>query len=248
MEHIEEELLIEYLDSGVITPEHKAHLAECTICQKQLADLREVIDMMDGMGDVPVPDAVQFQISTAIAEEIARENQSSGFHWWQVAAGVALLIVGFAVGKLSVKDQTAEIIALQSQVDILKEVSMVNALQTSSASERLQVVNRIESEKPASSQKLLNSLFQTLNTDESPNVRYAAAQALVRFMNEEAVRVRMAESLELQSDPLIQISLISILTEAQEKHAIKPLRKILGQETINPEVKKQAQIALDILI
>ena len=248
MEHIEEEFLIEYLDSGVITPEHKAHLAECTICQKQLADLREVIDTMDGMGDVPVPDAVQFQISTAIAEEIARENQSSGFHWWQVAAAVALLMVGFAVGKLSVKDQTAEIIALQSQVDILKEVSMVNALQTSSASERLQVVNRIESEKPASSQKLLNSLFQTLNTDESPNVRYAAAQALVRFMNEEAVRVRVAESLELQSDPLIQISLISILTEAQEKHAIKPLRKILGQETINPEVKKQAQIALDILI
>ena len=81
-----------------------------------------------------------------------------------------------------------------------------------------------------------------------PNVRYAAAQALARFIDEEDVRLRMAESLEEQTDPLIQISLISILTEAQEKHAIKPLKKILDQDSINMDVKRQADIALEILI
>ena len=60
--------------------------------------------------------------------------------------------------------------------------------------------------------------------------------------------MRMAESLEEQTDPLIQISLISILTEAQEKHAIKPLKKILDQDSINMDVKRQADIALEILI
>ena len=124
---------------------------------------------------------------------------------------------------------------------------MMNTLQPSSASERLQVVNMIEAEKPAYSEKLLNSLFTTLNTDESPNVRYAAAQALVRFMDQKDVAIRMAESLEQQTDPLIQISLISILMEAQEKHAIKPLKKLLEQDSINTDVKKQAKIALDII-
>ncbi|WP_421874265.1 hypothetical protein [Marinoscillum sp.] len=248
MRHITEEEIIEYLETGELEQELSHHLNTCEDCSSELEQYQQVIKTMDQMEEVPVPDAVQFQVSTAIAEEVAKENRSGSFAWWQVAAAVALLVLGFSIGKFSADDQSEELVALKAQLEILKEVSMVNALNPASASERLQVVNRIESEKPVYSEKLLSSLFKTLNTDESPNVRYAAAQALVRFMDQETVRTRMAESLEIQTDPLIQISLISILAEAQEKQAVKPLRHLLDQESTNPEVKKQAKIALDILI
>lgn len=247
MRHITEEEIIEYLETGTLSEELKDHLLACESCQKLQQEFMEVISTMDSIGEKKVPDLVQLDIAQAVAVEIVKEQPGGGFQLWQVAAAVALLVVGFAIGKLSVDDRSDEILALQSQVEVLKEVSMVNALNPSSASERLQVVNKIETAKTASSEKLLNTLFQTLNTDESPNVRYAAAQALVRFMNQQDVRLRMAKSLELQTDPLIQIALISILMEAQEKHAIKPLKKILEQDSINSDVKRQAKIALDIL-
>ena len=248
MRHITEEELIEFLESGALEEELQSHLEECEACQQLKSELEVVMTTMSGIGHKPVPDLVQLDIAQAVAEEIAKENNRGGFQIWYVAAAVALLVVGFFAGKLSVEDRSAEILALQSQVDVLKEVSLMNTLKTSTASERLQVVNQIETGTSKSSTKLLNSLFLTLNTDESPNVRYAAAQALARFIDEEDVRLRMAESLEEQTDPLIQISLISILTEAQEKHAIKPLKKILDQDSINMDVKRQAEIALEILI
>ncbi|MBR10519.1 MAG: hypothetical protein CMP48_22900 [Rickettsiales bacterium] len=248
MRHITEEELIEFLESGALEEELQSHLEECEACQLLKSELEVVMTTMSGIGHKPVPDLVQLDIAQAVAEEIAKENNRGGFQIWYVAAAVALLVVGFFAGKLSVEDRSAEILALQSQVDVLKEVSLMNTLKTSTASERLQVVNQIETGTSKSSTKLLNSLFLTLNTDESPNVRYAAAQALARFIDEEDVRLRMAESLEEQTDPLIQISLISILTEAQEKHAIKPLKKILDQDSINMDVKRQAEIALEILI
>ena len=247
MRHITEEEIIEFLETGALSSELKEHLADCESCQELQREYEEVISTMDSIGEKKVPDMVQLDIAQAVAEEISKEKSGGGFQIWQIAAAVALLIVGFYAGKLTTDDRSDEIIALQSQVDVLKEVSMMNTLQPSSASERLQVVNMIEAEKPAYSEKLLNSLFTTLNTDESPNVRYAAAQALVRFMDQKDVAIRMAESLEQQTDPLIQISLISILMEAQEKHAIKPLKKLLEQDSINTDVKKQAKIALDII-
>ncbi|WP_258100032.1 HEAT repeat domain-containing protein [Marinoscillum pacificum] len=247
MRHITEEEIIEFLETGALSSELKEHLADCESCQKLQHEFEEVISTMDSIGEKKVPDMVQLDIAQAVAKEISKERSRGGFQIWQIAAAVALLIVGFYAGKLTTDDRSDEIIALQSQVDVLKEVSMMNTLQPSSASERLQVVNMIEAEKPAYSEKLLNSLFTTLNTDESPNVRYAAAQALVRFMDQQDVAMRMAESLEQQTDPLIQISLISILMEAQEKHAIKPLKKLLEQDSINTDVKKQAKIALDII-
>ena len=247
MRHITEEELIEFLESGALEEELQSHLEECEACQLLKSELEVVMTTMSGIGHKPVPDLVQLDIAQAVAEEIAKENNRGGFQIWYVAAAVALLVVGFFAGKFSVDDRSGEILALQSQVDVLKEVSLMNTLKTSTASERLQVVNQIETGTSKSSTKLLNSLFLTLNTDESPNVRYAAAQALARFIDEEDARLRMAESLEEQTDPLIQISLISILTEAQEKHAIRPLKKILDQDSINIEVKKQAKIALEIL-
>lgn len=244
MNHLTEEEIIEYIESGMQDAESHAHIEKCEMCQKQLAEYREVIQLMEESEEVTPPSSIGLEISRAIAEE---STPKSSFQYWQIAAAVALLVVGYFGGKLSVEDRRGEILALESQVEVLKEVAMTNALHNSSASERLQVVNRIEATEPVTSKNLVKTLLKTLNTDESPNVRYAAAQALARFADDAEVRKELALSLELQNDALIQIALISILMEAQEKHAIRPLKKMLDEEHISPEVKRQAQIALDVL-
>jgi HEAT repeat protein len=108
-------------------------------------------------------------------------------------------------------------------------------------------VNRIE-EKATINAELLATLVNTLNSDESPNVRYAALQALTNYMDQDQVRYELVKSLESQTDPLIQISLITIMIEAQEKSARVPMKKLIEDEQTLQEVKDQAAIALKILV
>ena len=67
-------------------------------------------------------------------------------------------------------------------------------------------------------------------------------------MDIDEVRYELVKSLEEQTDPLIQISLIVILVEAQEKSATVPMRKLIDAEETLPQVKEQAELALKVLI
>ncbi|WP_421891932.1 hypothetical protein [Marinoscillum sp.] len=246
MAHLTDEDLVTYLE-GERSAESEEHLRLCDSCQSRLKEMEEILSLMENTRQVDPPASIAWNVAAAVRQERTKQTPARTIAFWQIAAAVALLVVGFAMGQWSVTDHREEVIALRSQVDLLKEMSMINALQTSTASQRLQVVNRIEEEKSGASDQLVATLMKTLNTDESPNVRYAAAQALARFTDQEQVRLELSKSLEYQSDPLIQIALISILMEAQERNAVRPLRKLLDAEGTSPEVKQQAKVALEIL-
>ena len=166
--------------------------------------------------------------------------------WMQIAAAVAHLIIGFGAGKFSGDESSNELALLKDEIQSLREVTLTSTLQRHSASERILAVNRIE-QKTALNLELISTLISTLNSDESPNVRYAALQALEKFISEKEVRAELVKSLEAQTDPLIQISLITILVNAEERSAIAPLRDIVEDEDISPEVKKQAEVAIQVL-
>lgn len=248
MEHLTEEQIIEYLESGAEDLQIIEHLENCNRCKQEVKQTEELMLLMkNSLEYYKVPGQIAEQLSEEIHREMNAEKKTRP--WFQVAAAVALLIVGFGVGKWSVPDRSAEVLALESQVNLLKEMSMISVLNRPSASQRIQAVNQINEEtNNGSNETVINTLIKTLNTDESPNVRYQAAQALKRFSDQEMVRLSLAKSLERQIDPLIQIALISILLESQEKNAVRPLRRILERENTSPEVKKQAEIALEILI
>jgi len=123
---------------------------------------------------------------------------------------------------------------------------MAGSLKRYSASDRIFAVNQIETTNDVSPE-LLATLVNTLNSDESPNVRYAALQALTNYLDIDEVRYELVKSLESQNDPLIQISLIAVLVEAQEKSARAPIKKLIDTEETLPEVKEQAEIALKVL-
>lgn len=247
--HLTEEELITYLEAGKKDQAVTDHLVSCRSCQNMAAELQEIMQVVDQSPEAEPPPGVRWAFDAALeAEKLTLDKASSGFAYWQIAAAGALLVVGFFAGKLSAPDQSEKVIALQSQVELLKELSMVNTLQSHTASERIKAVNMIEEDKsPRASEKLIKTLVLTLNTDESPNVRYAAAQALNRFTGQESVRLALSESLERQDDPLIQILLISMLVEAQEKTAIKPIKDLMERDSVTPEVKKQAKVAIEIL-
>ena len=217
---------------------------EDKLIEERISELKEVLQAIGQSQESDVPAHIAMNVQQAIFDE---QNKSKGISWLQIAASVSILIVGFAIGKLSDHNSTSELAALRSEINELKEVTLTSALQQYTASERIMAVNQIQSTKEAINPELVSTLINTLNSDESPNVRYAALQALEKYVDYTDVRSELVKSLESQQDPLIQISLITILVEAEERSAIAPLKDIINNEDVSPEVKQQADVAIQVL-
>ncbi len=220
-------------------------LSEDADLKKRYNELKEILETVDGAQSVEVPSHIKMNFQEAIQAE--KSKQSSQFSWMHVAAAITILIVGFGLGRFSEKSNASELASLKSEIESLKEVTLTSALQQYSASERIMAVNQIEASTPDVNPELVATLINTLNADESPNVRYAALQAVAKYIDNEDVRAQLVKSLESQKDALIQISLITILVEAEERSAIAPLKDIIDNEEISPEVKQQAEIAIQVL-
>ena len=208
-------------------------------------ELKEMLGIIENVQEVEVPPHIQANFQQALINEKISGNRSN-WSWMQIAASVALLIVGFSIGKLSGGNSNDELALLKEEIQSLREVTLTSTLQRHSASERIMAVSQIE-EKSTLNMELISTLITTLNSDESPNVRYAALQALEKFIGESEVRAELVKSLESQTDPLIQISLISILVKAEERSAIAPLKDIIKNKEVSPEVKQQAEVAIQVL-
>jgi hypothetical protein len=187
-----------------------------------------------------------------IATVPTRKILSTQFRWgFSIAASIGFLIIGFLGGKLYDSFQAqfsrTEIAALRNDVKEMKQLVMLSMLEKQSPSERIKAVNYAEefSEPDA---KVVSALVSTLNTDDNVNVRLAAANALARFANAKPARDALIESLEIQTDPIIQISLINLMVDLEEKRAIAPLKKLLNNKNTTQVVKEEVRKGLGTLI
>jgi hypothetical protein len=76
----------------------------------------------------------------------------------------------------------------------------------------------------------------------------AAAYALTKFTGIQSVRDSLVKSLSIQTDPIVQVTLINILVELKEKSALKPIEQIISSDKTIKEVKKVAENGVKLLI
>lgn len=87
---------------------------------------------------------------------------------------------------------------------------------------------------------IVDALVKTMNTDPSTNVRLAALDALGKFSKETYVKKKLVASLEKQKDPMVQISLIELLTRMRESSILKELDKLVSDGNTMDAVKDRA--------
>ncbi|RYU93345.1 HEAT repeat domain-containing protein [Emticicia agri] len=158
----------------------------------------------------------------------------------RIAAGLALLIGGFAVG-YAYNNRGGEITIIESKPEtVMKQSLQFEQVSLKSASERIEAVNQSLKLK-ALDQDLTQLLINTLNFDDNVNVRLAAAQALARFEDEPLVREGLIQSLKIQTDPNIQITLIELLVMMKEKRASQTLEQLSQDGNVMDVVRMKAQ-------
>ncbi|MGB8492297.1 MAG: zf-HC2 domain-containing protein [Bacteroidales bacterium] len=259
--------MIDYLDNKLESGQKamiEKHLETCEACLDQLRDFQELLGLIADEEPVMPDDSIKVNFYHMLHNELKRNEEagnafsgSSAKKWdlrytYMIAAGIALLICGSFIGMLifsglSDRNRKSEIVQLRSEVNDLKKTVMFTMLKDGSSSYRIEAVGyayKID----APDQNLIEALVETLDNDKNVNVRLAAAYALEKFQNMASVRTSLVNSLTVQTDPILQVTLINILVGMQEKSAIVPIEKIISNDRTLPAVRNVAEERVRMLI
>ena len=244
--------------------EIEKHLETCERCLDELNESQQILNLFSKDEMVKPDDSLRINFYHMLHSEMKKSEEKSRImeyktvipwynnSWYRVAAGIALLICGTFIGLLmhagfSNSYTSNELKRLQSEVTDLKKTAMFTMLKEESSSDRIQAVRYVE-EIDNPDQNMIEVLVKTLNSDKNVNVRMAAAYALSKFADRQAVCDSLVKSLSLQSDPILQVTLINILVERKEKSALRPIQEIIANKRTLKEVRAVAENSLRVLI
>jgi hypothetical protein len=262
-----ENLMLDYLDNKLdskLNQDIEKHLENCERCLDEFTHLHKMLQRIDS-DEIENPDeSLRINFYHMLHNEIQKtrekkvsQDHTLKVHWYdkniyRIAAGIALLLTGTITGMIMnsvIKNpgQSKKISDLQTEVASLKKTAMFTMLKDESSSQRIQAVDYAD-EINLPDENIINALVKTLNNDRNVNVRMSAAYALAKFADQRAVCDSLVKSLSIQTDPILQVTLINILVERREKSALKAIQQIIRDKNTLEEVKIIAESGANQLI
>ena len=228
-----------------------AHLSSCDQCRSEAEELRGLWGSLEQLPEESPSQRLRTQFYDALRQERQRLSDRQHRFWWsrhpvfQVAFGMAILLIGVAIGHFS-SGQTqnhTEVAQLRGEVENMRQMVTLSLLQQQNASDRLRGVNwsyRVEPSDP----EVLGALLTTVNHDPNVNVRLAAVDALRKFSDSPVGRTGLVQALGKQDSPLVQIAILDQIVDLREKGAATSVKFLLSKQDLNPDVKQRAEWAL----
>jgi hypothetical protein len=243
-----ESLIIDYIDNKLNTADRQFVEQELTRnpeAYKLYEELREVLQVMDKASNMEPSSKLSRSFEKMLQQQIDETGPSKTVLFWptfyKVAAAVALLIVatGFGFWLSNHLEQQREIAKLKLEMEQTRKAMMAMLENPLSASQRIQGVNVAMQMKKADPE-IVQVLYKTMIDDANTNVRLSALEALNKFNFDPSVRKLLVTSLSIQSDPVVQIALIQILVQLNEKGVVNDLQKIIDDSGTMKAVKDEA--------
>lgn len=250
------ELIIDYIDGnlpGELEEFLEKQIQKDEKTREEYEHMKKVMDTMRSSPELDPEGSLRENFISILEEEKISVEEAEGrtIHfreWWsinnllKVAAAVAILVIGFFIGFYNRPGDDREIEALRKEMEATKQLVMMS-LQQKSASKRIMGVTASQ-EMENADKEIIDALIRTLNKDENVNVRLAAVSALSNFTEIPRVKRALIDALEEQKEPIVQIELINLMVEMQEKKAIENLRKLVNDEETIQTVKDEAHMGL----
>jgi len=256
--------ILDFLNKKLNTEQEAAftaHANNCAYCAKELAGTKQMLELINRQPEIKPSPNLKHNFNQMLTAEIEMQskfknstgNRILGLNRTVLSAvaAAAILLIGIFLGRVSVtfplNNQSSDLNLLQNEVKEMKEVLLYSMLNNESASERIKAVNYAE-QIPNPDSKVIDALFNTLNTDKNANVRLAAAYSLSRFTFMIQVRDSLVTALGKQTEPIVQITLINLLVEMNEVKALDEIKRLANDPNALIEVKEQAKKGISKLI
>ncbi|HEY2018710.1 MAG TPA: zf-HC2 domain-containing protein [Bryobacteraceae bacterium] len=252
--------------AGRLTPAAREkvidHLETCSACRAEVAELGVVWRGLESMPEIEPSQSMRTRFLETLNayQEGYQEAQRKLVYtaprksWWagllpahpawQAAFAAALLIAGVMGGRYLAAPQTVvtanpEMAQLRGQVENLRQLVTLSMLQQESPSARLRgVTYSYQMTQP--DQQVEQALLHAVNHDSNVNVRLSAVDALAKFGGNPEVRRALVDSVPVQDSPLVQIALIDLLVQLNDKEAAAALRKLSQDGQADETVRQRA--------
>jgi hypothetical protein len=255
-----ENTLVDYIDGILSEKEVKIidqHIKSCISCKNALEETKQ---LFNAFANEPIAQPTT-NLKKSFEEMLANEKdkqpkvialqpskKNSYKSMLQIAASVAILFTGYLIGGYQESQNSQiEIATYQTEQKQLKENMLLAMIDNSSPSTRIKAVNYTE-ELTTPDTKILEALIDRMQNDSNSNVRLSAAEALSKFTDSELVKTSLINTLTTEKNPSIQIEVIQILVQIQEKRALDPMKKLLEQPDAPDYLKTQVNIGISKLI
>ena len=236
----------------------ETHIAGCPACAEKFRRLNETWTRL-GVLTAERPSAALSDrfYSMLEAEQKKRTRRNFAEAWAALRLrpafrfGAALVLVlagvggGFWIGARGASGGRIE--ALHREVQDMRQSMAETLMLQTSSSERLRGVGYMEKVQPPG-RRTIDALLQTLDSDPSVNVRLAAADALYLFAGQPGVKEGVILSLARQISPSIQVALIDLLVDMREKRAVEALKALAGNDKLNADVRRKAELGVRQLL
>jgi hypothetical protein len=230
-----------------------AHLETCPACRAELAELNAV---WRGMGSLPEPEpdpAMRARFLEVL--EAYQAGRASGLagqgqlmdprHKWQPVLAFALLMLGVFLGRYVAQPRgpSPDVAQLTGQVENLRQLVTLSLLQEQSPSSRLRgVTYSYQMARPDA--QVEQALLYAVNHDSNVNVRLSAVDALEKYAASPQIRRALADAVPVQDSPLVQIALMDLLVQLNDKEAAPALRKLAQDAQADNQVRQHAAWAI----
>lgn len=171
---------------------------------------------------------------------------------WQFALAAGLLLLGVLGGRYMAgpRQENAannpEIAQLQGQVESLRQLVTLSMLDQQSPSARLQGVNyAFQMSQPDT--QVEQALLHAVNHDANVNVRLSAVDALQKYAGDPNVRRALADAVPVQDSPLVQVALIDLLVQLNDRDSTPALRALAHNVEADEAVRQRATWAIQRL-
>lgn len=246
--------LPEYIDRklDVTTSEAiRKHLESCDSCTALHREMSSFLNYMDSFPAPEVPEGMKEEFEGMMASLEIQEKKNARLipMWTKIAAMVVLFFgtywLGYRVGSGKSELEQNQ---LTSEISTQKQQVLLASLRDYTGPQKIDAVYSISTTENVSAE-LIDALVHTMNSDKNTNVRLAAISALSGMMDKnDQIKTELIKSLAVQENPLLQISLIQVLTEKGVKEAKQQIETITNNEKTDESVKAYAKDMMKIII
>ena len=229
----------------------RKHLESCPSCKALHSELSSFLNYMDSFPAPEVPEGMKEEFEGMVASLGNQEKKKIRLipMWTKIAAMVVFAFGSYWLG-FQIGSRKGEIVQnqLTSELSTQKQQVLLASLREYTGPQKIDAVYSISTTGNVSTE-LIDALVNTMNTDKNANVRLAAISALSEMMGKnDRIKTELIKSLTVQENPLLQISLIQVLTEKGVKEAKHQIESISNNEKTDESVKAYAKDMMKTII
>lgn len=224
------------------------HLQTCDSCKELHAELKSFLQFTASFPEIEPPLGMKEEFMQMAELESAPKERTLRIPAWVRVAAMILIVFGTFAGGYFSGSKKGAVGELQAEMGQLKQEVLLAGLRDYSGPQKIQAVYDIQSSGDAS-ETFVDALVHTMNSDKNVNVRLAAINALSEMMGKnDRIKAELIKSLSVQDNPLLQISLIQVLTESGVKEAKDEIESISNSENTDTNVKEYAKNMIKTII